>query len=84
MAVQFGQRLAARGMSVAHSGQARVPTKNVKVAFKLTKKQRKLLAKARRVKMTATVIARDAHRASGTLLPDGSSDGPSDGESGLR
>jgi hypothetical protein len=35
------------------------PGKAVKVAFKLTKKQRELLAKARRVKMTATVIARD-------------------------
>ena len=32
----------------------------IRVAFKLTKKQRKLLAKSRRVKMTATVIARDA------------------------
>ena len=34
--------------------------KKVKVAFKLTKKQRKLLARARKAKMTATVIARDA------------------------
>ena len=34
--------------------------KKVKADFKLTKKQRKLLARARKAKMTATVIARDA------------------------
>ena len=40
---------------------AAAPGKQAKVAFRLTKKQSKLLAKARKVKMTATVIARDAH-----------------------
>jgi hypothetical protein len=34
--------------------------KKVKVAFKLSRQHRRLLAKARKVEMTATVIARDA------------------------
>ena len=40
---------------------AAAPGKRVKVAFRLTRKQSKLLAKARRVKLTATVTARDVH-----------------------
>jgi Ca2+-binding RTX toxin-like protein len=38
---------------------AAAPGKRVKVAFRLTRKQSRLLAKARKVKMTATVTARD-------------------------